>query len=178
MLYRIRAYSLPISTVTATATMILPVITGVTMRGAQRLSIRADGSNARAKMSFSWSAIIVFMLLIIYETAIATLALTHMAPPSELTCGLERQWGTLFSNKNAEAIRRIQEQLQCCGLHNVQDKAWPFPDRRHTARACVEAFNRNTGCLGGWRKMEQVTGGLILLIAVVTFLLKVRPASP
>ncbi len=115
------------------------------------------------------------MVLIIYETAIATLALTHMAPPSELICGLERHWGALFSNKNADAIRRIQEQFQCCGFRNVQDRAWPFPDRRHTARACVEAFGRSSSCLGGWRQMEQVTGGLILLIAVVTFLLKVRP---
>lgn len=173
VLYRIRAFSLPISAVTATATIVLPVITGVSVRGAQRLSIRANGSSARAKMSFSWSAIIVFVLLIIYETAIATLALTHMAPPSELICGLERQWVTLFSNKNADAIRRIQEQLQCCGFRNAQDRAWPFPDKRHTARACIEAYGRNTSCLDGWRQMEQVTGGLILLIAVVTFLLKV-----
>lgn len=151
------------------------MITGVTLRGAQLLSVRAHGSNARAKVSFSWSAVIAFMVLIIYETAIATLALTHMAPPSELICGLERHWGALFSNKNADAIRRIQEQFQCCGFRNVQDRAWPFPDRRHTARACVEAFGRSSSCLGGWRQMEQVTGGLILLIAVVTFLLKVRP---
>lgn len=125
-------------------------------------------------MSFSWSAIIVFVLLIIYETAIATIALTHVVPPSELICGLERQWGALFSNKNAEAIRRIQEQFQCCGLRNVQDRAWPFPDRSHTARACVETFGRSNSCLGSWRQMEQVTGGLILLVAIVTFLLKVR----
>lgn len=178
VLYRIRAFSLPISTVTATATIILPVITGVTLRGAQRLSIRASGSDARAKMSFSWSAITVFVLLIIYETAIATLALTHMAPASDVLCGLEHRWGSLFSNKNADVIRRIQEHFQCCGFRNVQDRAWPFPDRRHTARACVEAFDRSNSCLGGWRQMEQVTGGLILLIALVTFLLKVRPASP
>ena len=125
-------------------------------------------------MSFSWAAIVVFVLLVIYETAIATLALTHVAPPSELTCGLERQWSALFSDKNAEAIRRIQEQFQCCGFRSVQDRAWPFPDRDHTAKACVEAFGRSSSCLGGWRQMEQVTGGLILLVAVVTFLLKVR----
>ena len=114
------------------------------------------------------------MLLIVYETVIATLALTHVAPPSDLICGLERQWGALFSNKDAEAIRRIQNQFQCCGFRSVNDRAWPFPDRRHKAGACVEAFGRSGSCLGGWRQMEQVTGGLILLVAVVTFLLKVR----
>lgn len=178
VLYRIRAFSLPISTVTATATVILPVITGVSLRGAQRLSISANGSSARAKMSFSWSAMIIFVLLVVYDTAMATLALTSMAPPTELTCGLERRWGNLFSNKDADAIRRIQKRFQCCGFRNVHDRAWPFPDRSHTARACVEAFGRSTSCLGSWRQMEQVTGGLILLVAVVTFLLKVRPTSP
>ena len=176
VLYRIRAFSLPISSVTAIATIILPVITGVSLRGAQTLSIRANESVGRARHSASWSAITVFVLLIIYETAIATLALTHIAPPSELICGLERQWGVLFSRKNAEAIRRIQDHLQCCGFRNIQDRAWPFPNRSHTARACVEAFDRSSSCLGGWRQMEQVTGGLMLLVAVVAFLLKVvRP---
>ena len=136
--------------------------------------MHADASTARTKMSFSWSAIVVFVLLVIYETAIATLALTHIAPPSELTCGLERQWSALFSGKNAEAIRRIQEQFQCCGFRSVQDRAWPFPDRSHSVRACVESFGRRSSCLGGWRQMEQVTGGLILLVAVMTFSLKVR----
>ena len=138
------------------------------------LSIRAEASTARNKMSFSWSAIVVFVLLVIYETAIATLALTHVAPPSELTCGLERRWSALFSNKNAEAIRRIQDQFQCCGFRSVQDRAWPFPDRSHTVKACVQAFGRSSSCFGSWRQMEQVTGGLILLVAVVTFVLKVR----
>ena len=119
----------------------------------------------------------IFVLLTIYETAIATLALTYMAPPSELICGLERQWVEMFSSKNSVAIQRIQEQLRCCGFRSVQDRAWPFPDRSHTARACVEAFGRSTPCLGGWRQMQQVTGGLILLVAVVTFLLKVSPTS-
>ena len=146
----------------------------MSLHGAQRLSIR---SNGRAKTSFSWFAISAFVFLIIYETVIATLALTHVAPPSELICGLERRWGVLFSSKNVHAIRTIQENFQCCGFRNVQDRAWPFPDRSHTARACVEAFGRNTSCLGGWRQMEQVTGGLILMIAIVTFLLKVRPLS-
>lgn len=123
-------------------------------------------------MSFSWSAIIVFVLLVIYETAIATLALTHVAPPSELSCGLERQWSALFTNKDAEAVRRIQEQFQCCGFRSVRDRAWPFPDKSHSAKACVEAFGRSNSCFGSWRQMEQVTGGLILLVAVVTFLLK------
>ena len=166
--------ALPISTVTATATIIIPIFTGVTLRGARSLTRRSHGGLGDAKNSFSWSAILLIMLLVIYETVIATLALTHMTPPNDLSCHLERQWSWLFSNKNADVIRRIQDRHQCCGLHSVQDRAWPFPDRSHTAAACHEAFGRQRSCFGGWRQDEQITGGLILFVAVVAFLIKVH----
>ena len=129
---------------------------------------------------------VVFILLVIYDTAIATLALTHMVPPANLTCPLESQWTLLFSSKNVEVIRRIQERHQCCGLRNKNDRAWPFPDKRHGAGACAETFIRERGCLGEWRKDAQITAGLLLLVAVVVFLLKVsqmvlvrsEPVSP
>lgn len=172
-LYRIRAFAIPISTVTATATIILPILTGVSLRGAQRLASRSNGSLTSAKPSLSWTTMVVFILLTIYETAIATLALTHMAPPSSLNCQLDQQWSRLFSNKNAEVIRRIQDRYQCCGLHSTVDKAWPFPDRSHPVTACRDAFNRRNSCMGGWRRDEQIAAGLMLLVAVVVFLMKV-----
>ena len=150
------------------------MVTGLSLRGAQGLASRSNGSLLSAKPSISWTTVVVFMLLIIYETAIATLALNHMAPPGNLTCHLERQWGQLFSNKNAEVVRRIQDRHQCCGLHSTVDKAWPFPDKGHPVTACREAFNRRQSCFGGWRQDEQITAGLLLLVAVVAFLLKVR----
>ena len=144
------------------------------MRSAQTLASRANGFPAKAKISLSWTPMVVFMLLVIYDTAIATLALTHMVPPASLTCPLERQWELLFSRKNVGVIRRIQERHQCCGLRNKHDRAWPFPDKRHTVNACAETFNREQGCLGEWRKDVQITAGLLLLVAVVVFLLKVN----
>lgn len=127
----------------------------------------------RAKSWSSRPALAVFMLLVIYDTVIATLALTHMAPPGDLACGLDREWARLFSSKNAQAIRRIQDRHQCCGLHSVLDRAWPFEDRHHTASSCVEAFDRQQSCFGAWRRDEQITGGLMLIVAIVVFLLKV-----
>lgn len=165
-LYRIRSLSLPVSRVIATASILLPVLTGVSLRSAQTIT-------RRGKSSFSKAALAVFVLLIIYETIIGTLALSHMTPPGNLNCGLERQWAALYSSKNAEAIRRVQDRHQCCGLRSVLHEAWPFPDRTHNAASCQTAFNRNRSCLGRWRQDEQVTGGLILLVAIGTFLLKV-----
>ena len=96
-----------------------------------------------------------------------------MAPPDDLTCHLDRRWRTLFSNKDADAIRGIQDRHACCGLHSVQDMAWPFPDGTHAATACREAFGRTRSCFGSWRQDEQVTGGLMLLVAVGGGVLKV-----
>jgi len=117
---------------------------------------------------------IMIMVLFIYDTIIATLALTYMAPPSDLSCHLERQWAWLFSSKNADVIRRIQDRHQCCGFNSVLDRAWPFLGGSHTAAACQEAFDRQRSCFGGWRQDEQVVGGLMLVVAVVAFLLKVH----
>ena len=97
-----------------------------------------------------------------------------MAPPGELTCGLEREWARLFSSKNAESIRRFQDRHQCCGLHSLLDRTWPFPDGSHTTHSCVQAFDRQRNCFDDWRRDELLTGDLMLFIAVVVFLLKVR----
>ena len=143
------------------------------MRSAQALASRPNSFLIKAKFSISWTPMVVFILLVIYDTAIATLALTHMVPPASLICPLHRQWELLFSSKNVEVIRRIQDRHQCCGLRNKHDMAWPFPDKFHTINSCAETFNRERGCLGEWRKDTQITAGLLLLVAVVLFLLKV-----
>ncbi|KAL2057388.1 hypothetical protein ABVK25_002441 [Lepraria finkii] len=169
---RIKNLGIPISIVTATATTLLPVITAGSLLSTQKLASGFNGSLANAKLSISWTTIVVFMLLIIYDTIIATLALNHMTPPSNLTCHLEQQWGRLFSSKNAEIIRRIQDRHQCCGLHSVVDKAWPFADGSHPVTACRDAFNRQNSCFGEWRRDEQITAGLLLLVAGVMFLIK------
>lgn len=171
--YRIRANGLPISIVTATATMMLPVLTGAGLQRAHRLASSSNQYLASAKPSVSWSILVAFMLLIIYDTAIATLALTHMTPPNDLICPLERRWSQLFSSKNAAIIRTIQERHQCCGFRSVQNMPWPFPDPSHTLRSCAQTFGRERGCLGGWRQDQQITAGLMLLVAVMVFVLKV-----
>ena len=113
------------------------------------------------------------MLLTIYETVVATLALTHMAPPGNLACPLDRQWGRLYSNKDDGAIRSIQDAHQCCGLHHVKEMAWPFQDQNHGADACSKMLGRQGSCFGQWRRDEQIGAGLLLLVAVMTFLIKV-----
>lgn len=96
-----------------------------------------------------------------------------MVQPDDLTCGLQRQWYRLYSQKDATAIRTIQDAHQCCGLVTPKDHAWPFQDKNNKADACITAFDRRKGCLLDWRQDEQIYAGLLLLVALSAIGLKV-----
>lgn len=171
-LYTIRTLSLPISNVIGIAGVLLPVANAAGLQGIRSLQRWSNGS-ARRNEILSGSTILIFLLLTIYETAIATLSLTHMAPAGNLTCALNRNWERLFRSKDQVRIRRIQDAHQCCGLHSIKDKAWPFQDRNHEVDACATTFNRTKACFGSWRRDEQIAAGLLLVVAIVGFLLQV-----
>lgn len=78
----------------------------------------------------------------------------------------------MFRAKNENAIRGIQDRFECCGLMTTKDKAWPFPDKKHTVSPCEETFGRTKSCLGEWRQAQQVNAGLFLLVAIVVFIVK------
>ena len=75
--------------------------------------------------------------------------------------------------KNERAVKAIQESFQCCGRNTVLDKAWPF---KGEAKQCLEIFGWNQPCIGKWRQAEQINAGLLLLVAVLVFILKVCPS--
>lgn len=104
-----------------------------------------------------------------YETVVATLALTYIIPPSTLACGLNTNWQKFWKAKDADGIRAIQDTFNCCGFLTVKDRAFPFG----TPSTCAKDFGRSQSCFGPWRGAEQVTAGLLLLVAVVVFILKV-----
>lgn len=172
--HNIQSLSLPISGITAIAAVLIPVLNGASIAGSQLHDSRVRGSNPRKTAGFiSWPTVNAFLALTIYETVIATLALTHMVPPDDLICGLQRQWYRLYSKKDATAIRRIQDAYQCCGLVTPKDHAWPFQDKNNKADACITAFDRHKGCLLDWRQDEQIYAGLLLLVALSAIGLKV-----
>jgi hypothetical protein len=112
-------------------------------------------------------AVIGFQL--IYETVVATLALIHILPPNSLICGLENQWQKLAGKKDGDAVRAIQDTFQCCGFRTLKDRAFPWGD----PSPCSKLFGYSKSCLGPWRKSEQIQAGLLLLVAVLVFVLKV-----
>ncbi|PVH81893.1 hypothetical protein DL98DRAFT_514272 [Cadophora sp. DSE1049] len=162
---QIRALSLPIPQALALLTVVLPLITGISAQGTYGLVRRAN--NEPYQLTIPLIAVIGFQL--IYETVIATLALTHMIPPTALNCELGSKWQMLWRMKDGNAIRTIQDALNCCGFNTVRDRSWPFED----PATCSKTFNRSQSCVRPWRRSEQNMAGLLLLVAVVVFIIKV-----
>jgi len=164
---QIRSLSLPIPSALALFTLFLPLITGITTRGAYGLVSRHRLNNEPYQLTIPLIGVIGFQL--IYETVVATLALTHLVPPGSLLCGLDQQWLHLWRVKDGDAIRLIQDTLNCCGLNSVLDRSFPFTD----PATCSKYFHRTQACMGAWRQAEQINAGLLLLVAVVVFIIKV-----
>lgn len=190
--HNIQSLSLPISSFTAIAAVLIPILNGASIVGSQLHDSRSHSrSRSRSRVGFvrgsnnpskkaegfiSWPTVVnnsAFLALTMYETVIATLALTHIVRPDDLICGLQRQWYELYSNKDATAIRRIQDGHQCCGLVTPKDHAWPFQDKNTMPDACITAFDRHKGCLLDWRQDEQIYAGLLLVVALSAIGLKV-----
>jgi hypothetical protein len=163
--------SLPIPQILALFTVLLPITTGASLYSAQRL-LRFHATNlGRTRPTLYLILLVAFQL--IYETVVATLSLTYMAPPSGLNCGLEENWKRLYMNKDGTAIKRIQDRYNCCGFNTVLDRAWPFPRRGVDAQACQARYDRTQSCAGPWRQAEQINAGLLLTVAAVIFASKV-----
>ncbi|KAL3420160.1 hypothetical protein PVAG01_08659 [Phlyctema vagabunda] len=163
---QIIALNLPIPQALGLFTVVLPLITGISTQGARGLIKRSR--QEQNHLTFPLIAVIGFQL--IYETVIATLALTNILPPDALRCGLDSKWQKLWREKDARVIQAIQDKFECCGLNSLKDRSWPFT----SAVSCTESYpSRKHSCLGEWRRAQQTTAGLLLLVALVVFMLKV-----
>ncbi|KAL8934320.1 MAG: hypothetical protein Q9216_005969 [Gyalolechia sp. 2 TL-2023] len=151
--------------------MILPILTAIGVRGAQSILTRTDDSLLKRRSPPAWILPAGFVVLVVYETVIATLAITQMMPSDVTTCGLSQRWQSLWSTHNAEAIKRIQDAHNCCGFKTKKDRAWPFAGD-HGADKCSIMYAREQNCLSGWRRDQQINAGLVLLVAIGTFLIK------
>jgi len=168
VLVRIDTLSLPIPKALALLTVALPFITGISTHGTSIL-VRKGSKQEQAQLTLPLLAILAFQLA--YETIVATLAATHIIPPSDLLCGLNTRWAQLYSSHNEAAIKAIQDGLSCCGFNSVKDRAWPFGASEPSA--CAAIFKRTNSCVAAWRQAEQINAGLLLIVALVAFLVNV-----
>lgn len=83
------------------------------------------------------------------------------------SCTLELQWKRWFQNKNANAIRSVQNHFHCCGFNSMKDRAWPFPSRQNDADTCQKMFDFSTHCRPLWHS-EMRFVAIASLVASLT----------
>ncbi|KAF1851685.1 uncharacterized protein K460DRAFT_39306 [Cucurbitaria berberidis CBS 394.84] len=169
---RANARSVPISDTLTGFVTALPFIAGLFLECGYDLTRRQERRQhlSRGEIQRPPLVIIANTIIFIYSSVVITLLGTHAAPPSGLDCGLRGRWQTLFKQKDADAIRKIQDAFKCCGFANSRDMAWPFPDRSHDQHACESAFGRTSGCLGAWKAEEQQIAGLLIGVVGMVFI--------
>ncbi|KAI9665740.1 MAG: hypothetical protein M1821_003674 [Bathelium mastoideum] len=174
-------YSLPLPTSLTAFALALPPITGLAIEAATSLTRkgapRRDALTLGGTTSSGTSTLpltLTLAVLLVYETVVATLAGTHLAPARSLECGLDEAWKWMFQRKQEEAVRTIQDAFECCGLRRPWDMAAPFLRQGGAgSRACMEMTGRTESCLGSWKAEEQKVAGMLLAVAVGVFLWKV-----
>ena len=185
-LHRNDYLSLPIPNILGALCIALPPLAGVALETtlsliatanraySKPLALTTTNNNNRNRLSPARAAQIqqtVLALLLIYETAIATLAGTYLHASE---CGLREKWQGMFHAKDAQGIRAIQEALKCCGFGSTKDMAWPFPGQGRGAGECVARAEGVVGrCLDGLRGEERKVGWMLLAVPVGVFVWKV-----
>ncbi|ERF77112.1 hypothetical protein EPUS_08679 [Endocarpon pusillum Z07020] len=112
----------------------------------------------------------VLSTLSLLDTVLVTLAST-LLQPNLLSCELEHRWRTMFQHHNANAIRGIQDALECCGLRTPLDQPWPFPDH-HGAAACKTNFGRERSCEALWRGKEKQVLAIWIVVGALSLATK------
>lgn len=80
----------------------------------------------------------------------------------------------LFSAKDKQSIKRIQDAFSCCGFNSPLDMAFPFQDARHGADACLVRYERDQACFEPWRREERKVAIMLLVVPLAVFVWKVR----
>ncbi|RDI84673.1 hypothetical protein Vi05172_g5467 [Venturia inaequalis] len=164
-----RLHSLPLPRALSAFTLALPLITGLlissitTLPSSQPLLLKPNGNKSASHQPQQWQNY-TLLLLTILSTVLATLNGTYLPSSPTQTCALDTKWQSLFSRHNGKAIQRIQDAFECCGLHSVVDKAFPFPSKNVGVDACSKTFRRTQSCFNDWRGEEQRVAGLGLVV--------------
>ena len=165
-------YNLPIYNAQTALTIALPPLAGVAIEITLMINERLA---AKGQLQTSRIFQVVMGFFLAFETALATLAGTHISPPGSLTCALRERWQDLFQAKNGHAIKRIQNAFSCCGFNGLQDMAFPFEeDSTHGKDACIVRYERSETCIEPWRMEERKVAIMLLVVPLAVFLWKVK----
>ncbi|KAG5939915.1 hypothetical protein E4U59_002783 [Claviceps monticola] len=158
--------SLPISPSMTIPTILLPLLALANALAYLRLSRSPKRHHALVARTLQ-------AVQALFTTVLATLLFSNIVPSSAVrTCLLSTIWQRMFRSHDADAIRRIQDEFNCCGFNTVYDRAWPFPDHKSAGR-CAETYGRTLACVQPWTRTLQRNAGLEFGIVVAVGLFQI-----
>ncbi|KAL6892326.1 hypothetical protein GGI43DRAFT_191691 [Trichoderma evansii] len=161
--------SLPVSSAITILTALLPIVSFLnSFIYPSLLHSARNSSNPLHRLSPT----ILQTLQGLLTTILATLLFQNVVPSETVECLLDNQWMRMWRDHNAEAIRLIQDTLNCCGLNSVKDRAYPFPKKGVTI-TCPEMFGRDLACRGPWKSALRSSTGTDFGVVVAVGLLQV-----
>lgn len=79
----------------------------------------------------------------------------------------------MFRHRDSQAIRAIQDALECCGFNSVKDRAYPFGQ----PSTCAETYGRSESCRDKWKGVMQTSAGVDFGVVIAVGLLQVSNQS-
>ncbi|RDA87605.1 hypothetical protein CP532_3953 [Ophiocordyceps camponoti-leonardi (nom. inval.)] len=163
--------SLPLRPSLTIITILLPIISAANAISYHRLLRSAQRRTLIRAMTLQ-------ALQAILTVVFATLFFSQMVPSVARTCVMSDRWQRLFSSRDVDSVRRIQDALNCCGFRTVLDRPWPFPGDQG-ARECADTYRRDVPCSEPWELALQrtcgVEFGLVIAIGVWQILSLILP---
>ncbi|KAJ5873625.1 uncharacterized protein N7473_013184 [Penicillium subrubescens] len=169
------ALFLPLPTWIPGIATLMSLIPTLTLIATRFLSLTSNHETPR-KNIWSTTCSIINQIQTVISTIMATLALAYLFPDRILSCNLDQQWQGFFQSKNSHAIRSIQDELQCCGLKSLHDRAWPFKDQSHGDNACELQLGYQKSCFASWREQQQNKSWMIFAAIIFGFAAKMALA--
>ncbi|PGG95209.1 hypothetical protein AJ79_10191 [Helicocarpus griseus UAMH5409] len=173
-------YYLPLPILLSVVTTFLPLVTAgiiplATGFVAGARNRRSDTASSRS-VDFSKLLSILDHLFTIIPTALASFTISYFTPGDIVGCRLENQWQSYYSSKNANAIRAIQDRLQCCGFRSTRDRGWPFPGGSEH-QDCSSTFGYTRSCFAGWQSTQREAAALVFTAALLSLIMKMILSS-
>lgn len=145
---RLRRLSLPFGTGLPLTATLLPIINFLFLSHGLVLAFRHPSPTALRKLQ-AFRTNFYILIFIILDTIVTVLGAVQITNDGSIaTCALGDQWQKMFSAHDKTRIKRIQDELQCCGFKTTKHMAWPWP-----AGQCVKDTGRYVALLavgGGW----------------------------
>ncbi|KAL2886936.1 tetraspanin tsp3 [Ceratocystis lukuohia] len=110
------------------------------------------------------------LLQALLSTILASILFSISASPQIVECSLNAQWQQLFSERDASAIKAIQETLQCCGFRTPKDRSWPW-DSNGGGR-CADVLGYHEACGPKWISSSRAEAGKAGTVTIMVMLLQ------